>query len=91
MHADPGFPRWQHQLVVRNDGYAVVGIDRRLPPATLLPGDLYLLDAHSPHAVVRDPRVGTGPHFVAVGVDGEPMTPDAVRAILGLFRDRRRP
>jgi hypothetical protein len=87
MHTDPGFGRWQHQMVIRNDGWAIVGIGRDLPDEPFRPGDACLLDSYSPHALVRDVRAGGGSYYVAVGMAGDPIGQDEVRRILEGFRD----
>lgn len=68
LHTDPRYARYSFQLVVRNDGWNVQGLefDHGEP---FRPGDLYCLDTHSPHCLVKDDRIGAGPWFVALVVD----------------------
>jgi hypothetical protein len=86
LHTDPGYLRFTHQLVLRNDGFVQHGLAPVLPPV-MEPGCLSCLDTHSPHKVAVDPRVKwerRGPRYkVALAVDrAEPLDPDEAWALL---------
>ena len=56
MHRDPGYLRYTHHIIVRNDGFRIRGLSDTLHP-TMEPGAMYCLDAVSPHQVVTDNRL----------------------------------
>lgn len=77
MHIDPGFERYTHQLVVRNDGWKIHGMEslqREHPP---MPRSTFVcVDTHSPHKLSRDRRLGGGLWYVALVVDDDgPLSP----------------
>lgn len=89
LHHDPAYPRYSHQLVLRNDGTRIRGLPRYdersnwHPP--LVPGAMYLLDTHSPHQGLPDPRMSPPPVVtkLAIAVDlHEPLSPDQAWPLL---------
>lgn len=79
LHTDPAYTRYTHHLVIRNDGWMLVGTDGSHRHVYLEPGAMLCLDTHSPHALVLDPRRPTPePRLkLALIVDAtRPLTPD---------------
>lgn len=70
LHVDLLYPRYTHQLVVYNDGLGVIGRARDLGEP-LTAGVLFCCDTHSPHQVIRDPRVGLGMYYLAASMDAQ--------------------
>ena len=58
LHHDIGFTRYTHQLIIRNDGWRLAGMDEQLDLPPLVVGVMDCLDTWSPHKVVRDERFG---------------------------------
>jgi hypothetical protein len=59
LHTDKGYARYSHQLVLRNDGNRLRGLERYDNPRAhppLVPGTMYALDTHSPHQGTADRR-----------------------------------
>lgn len=84
LHIDPAYTRYTHQLILRNDGYYLHGIDETLPGIPYGPGTMFCCDTHSPHKLSRDPRLTAGMFYVALAVDSDrAMTPDEAWAALG--------
>lgn len=85
LHIDPRYARYTHQLVVRCDGFELGGLacgSRR----RLLTGDLFCLDTHSPHELVRASGVSAGAMYVAASLDSdEPMGASDVLPVLHRF------
>lgn len=91
LHVDKSYERYTHHLIVRNDGMRIRGLTddadnqtRWHPPMT--PGVMYCLDTHSPHRVVRDPRLaddaGRG-YKVQIAVDrDQPLPPEEAWRLL---------
>lgn len=80
LHTDPAYARYTHHLILRNDGFRLIGLDDQLVPP-LRVGRMYCLDAHSPHQVVPDKRLlflgGKPVYKVQIAVDtNEPLTPE---------------
>jgi hypothetical protein len=86
LHHDIGFTRYTHQLIIRNDGWRLAGLDEQLDLPPLMPGVMDCLDTHSPHKVVRDERFGDSKkalYKVMLVVDrDEPLTEEQVWDIL---------
>lgn len=78
LHTDPGYSRYAYQLVVRNDGWMMTGLDDQQVTRVDI-GTCYELDTHSPHQLVKSPDC-SGRFFVAVGFDS-PSRIDAADAI----------
>jgi|SRR5215469_772185 len=62
LHTDTAYTRYTHQLVLRNDGTRIRGLERyegsRQDWHPLMrPGVMYCLDTHSPHIGLPDPRM----------------------------------
>lgn len=68
LHTDPGFNRYAYQMVVRNDGWALGGLENEA--SEIPPGAVYILDTHSPHELVRSVTC-EGRWFAAVGFDSQ--------------------
>lgn len=85
MHTDPRFRRYAHEVVLFNDGWVCQGLNRSAAPQPR--GAFYCLDAHSPHEIVSDRRIGlTGIHKLVACVSADKvLTPEQVRGILGPF------
>lgn len=71
MHTDIAYLRYTHHLVLRNDGFKIVGDGTTADHPPMLPGSLYCLDTHTKHQVIRDDRITTGrPRYkVQIAVD----------------------
>lgn len=77
LHTDPGYIRYSHQLIIRNDGWRLHGMEVRPSSDPLMVGTFYCLDTHSPHQVAKDPRLGTGLYWLALVIDNDvPLTPE---------------
>lgn len=83
MHWDPGFVRFTHHVVLLNQGYAVTGI-AGIEAELMTSGAMYCIDSHSPHAVIRDPRLeDEGIYKLQAAVDADqPLDPLAVVQLL---------
>ena len=69
LHFDPKYPRYSHHLKVRVDsGVFVRGVN--LQELHLTRGTFYVLDAHSPHQVLTQPK-GARAWNVAVSIDAD--------------------
>ncbi len=82
LHTDPGFERYSHHMIVRNDGFLTTGFDGEILQP-LEPGTIYCLDTYSPHTVVLDERMldkGNEPRFkLDICVDDQKiLKPDGV-------------
>lgn len=82
LHNDKGYARYSHQLMIRNNGYGIQGI-QPIPEAQAEPpygpGSFFCLDTWSPHRVPRDPRLEEdgkrGTWYIALVYDtDEPLT-----------------
>jgi hypothetical protein len=86
LHDDIGFTRYTHQLIIRNDGWRLAGMDEQLDLPPLLTGVMDCLDTWSPHKVVRDerfPDYKKALYKCMLVVDrDEPLTEDEVWALL---------
>jgi hypothetical protein len=88
LHHDIGFTRYTHQLIIRNDGWRLAGMDEQIDLPPLVVGVMDCLDTHSPHKVVRDERFGQEQAKKALYkcmlvVDrDDPLTEDEVWALL---------
>lgn len=66
LHTDPRYPRYTHQLVVRNDGWVLngMGTKRHLVGT----GTLLCLDTHSPHQLTKS-QDNRGLFYLAASMD----------------------
>ena len=93
LHTDPAYARYTHHLILRNDGFRLIGMeDREVQP--LIQGTMYCLDTHSPHQVVADPRLsglrrGKPVYKLQAAFDtDDPWQPDAaLEVLLGKLAD----
>lgn len=88
LHTDTAYLRYSHHLIIRNDGWRIIGADMEQWPRLLTPGTIYCLDTHSPHQVVPDPRIAKGRplYKLQVALDAsEVLDPGAVRRLLSDF------
>lgn len=67
MHTDPRYPRYTHQLVVRNDGWRLTGSAMQ-HDGSLTPGTVFCCDTHSPHILLREDG-GKGMFYLAASID----------------------
>lgn len=86
LHHDIGFTRYTHQLIIRNDGWRLAGMDEQMDLPPLVTGVMDCLDTFSPHKVVRDERFPDSKkalYKAMLVVDrDEPLTEDEVWALL---------
>ena len=80
MHTDPGYVRFTHHLVLRNDGLGITGLSATVRYPTFERGALYCLDSWSPHCVDWDDRLPrTGLYKVQAAIDADyPMSVEEV-------------
>lgn len=74
LHTDPRYPRYTHQLVVYNDGWAVGGFKKIVTPDPWTVGTVFCLDTHSPHILLADPRLrvhGNAWYYLAASMDSK--------------------
>lgn len=58
LHTDPAFARYSVQLQIVNQGYYTHGLEENVDQYPIFaPGLCVVLDTHSPHKVVPDPRM----------------------------------
>lgn len=80
LHTDPRYPRYTHQLLVRNDGWRLTGWSNDLSGPPWITGTLFCCDTHSPHILTRDIALGSGLFYLAASIDSK--TPLALDDVL---------
>jgi hypothetical protein len=73
LHTDPNYSRYAYQLVVRNDGWKMAGLNPE-KLTSIPPGTVYIMDTHSPHQLVKSDN-NIGRFFVGVGFDSKEVLP----------------
>jgi hypothetical protein len=85
-HTDPRYPRFSWHLMLHNGGFRIRGLaDSDIPELEV--GSVYVLDTHSPHEVIRDPRMPqVSDYKVQVALDADaPIPTDEAIAQLVAF------